>query len=238
MRGGDREFSAQINIGWPNIGRGGGEAIPVETGRPMAHRRQRKEAESEERKRADQRGARARQTRHLVYLGVVVLVVAVLLVAIVLSPKAGQGINVGQEAQDFTVTDVDGVVFRLSGQRGNVVLVDWMGVRCLPCRAQMPELVQLQQTYQARGLVMISIDMNDFGSSLSAGSDDEARAFLAEFGATWPIALERTGLATRYGIIGIPTLMIVDPSGVIVFKVAGIHTFADLSATVEPLLTT
>jgi thiol-disulfide isomerase/thioredoxin len=202
----------------------------------MAHRRRRKDTQRAARKRDEERTAKAKHARHLVYLGVVVLVVAALLLAIVLSPTGGQGVNVGQEARDFVVTDVDGNVFRLSDQRGKVVVVDWMGVRCPPCRVQMPELVRLDETYRARGLVMISIDMNDFGSVLAAENEDQARAFLAEFGATWPIALERTGLATRYGVIGIPTLMIVDTSGMIVFKVAGIHTFEDLSAVVEPLL--
>ncbi|MEE9267839.1 MAG: TlpA disulfide reductase family protein [Thermoplasmata archaeon] len=202
----------------------------------MARRRKKKDARKEARKREERGATKAKRTKHFAYLGVIVLVVAALVLVIVFSPRGGPGFNVGQQARDFEVTDTDGNVFRLSAQRGNVLVVDWMGTNCPPCRIQMPELVKLHEAFRARGLVMISIDMNDFGSGLAAENEGQARAFLAEFGATWPIALERTGLATRYSVIGIPTIMIVDPSGLIVFKVAGVHTFADLSAIVEPLL--
>lgn len=202
----------------------------------MARRRRQKDARKETRKHKERGTSRAKRTKRLLYLGAIVLVVSALVLVIVLSPRGGPGVNVGQQATDFAVTDTDGSVFRLSAHRGQVVLVDWMGTNCPPCRVQMPELVGLHEAFRGRGLVMISIDMSDFGARLAAETEEQARAFLAEFGAAWPIALERTGLATRYGVVGIPTIMIVDPSGLIVFKQAGVHSLADLSAIVEPLL--
>jgi peroxiredoxin len=202
----------------------------------VARRRRSKDARKEVRQ-VEERGAtKAKRTKRILDLGLIVLVISALILVIVLSPRGGPGVNVGQQARDFTVTDTDGSAFRLGAFRGEVVLVDWMGTNCPPCRIQMPGLVGFHEAFRARGLVMISIDMSDFGARLAAESEGEALAFLAEFGAEWPIALERTGLATRYGVVDIPTIMIVDPSGLIVFKKSGVHSFDELSAIVEPLV--
>lgn len=183
------------------------------------------------------RASKTKRVKRLMYLGTVIVVVALLALAIGLSPRRGGiGINEGDIAQDFVVEDLDGTVFRLSAHRAHVVLVDWMGVRCAPCRQQMPFLVQAYNVYRDRGLAMISIDVNDVDSMLAAQNEEEARAFFSEFGATWSVVLERSGLATRYGIIGIPTIMVVDTSGVIVFKRAGVHTFDELKSVIEPKL--
>lgn len=202
----------------------------------MARRRSRKDARKEVRRSEEQGATRAKRSKRILYLGLIVLVVSALILVIVLSPRGGTGVHVGQQARDFSVTDTDGTVFRLGALRGQVVLVDWMGTNCPPCRIQMPELVEFHEAFRARGLAMISIDMSDFGARLAAESEGQAVAFLAEFGAGWPITLERTGLATRYGVVDIPTIMIVDPSGLIVFKESGIHSFEELSAIVEPLV--
>lgn len=176
--------------------------------------------------------------RSSLYLVFIVAIISALLLAILLAPKGGTGVDVGSVAMDISAVDIDGNAFVLSDQRGSVVLIDWMGVNCPPCRTQMPELAELHEAYGSRGLTMISLDISDFGGGLAARNEAQAEAFLAEFGASWPIALERTGLATRYRVVMIPTIMIVDPAGAIAFKEAGLHTFETLQQVIAQFLPT
>ena len=66
----------------------------------------------------------------------------------------------GLFAQKLTPIDGAGFPAMLSAHKGKVVLVNFWATWCVPCRKEMPELVQLSQRLAARGfdLVMISAD--------------------------------------------------------------------------------
>lgn len=67
---------------------------------------------------------------------------------------------VGMEAPDFEVTLLDGEVFRLSEQRGKVVLINIWASWCGPCVAEMPDIDQLAKDY-ADELVVIGVNCGE-----------------------------------------------------------------------------
>lgn len=169
---------------------------------------------------ADQR-KRARKARRplgtwaaLGALGALAVVIALM---IALQPMPGGGGSTarpGGPAPDFTVVDIDGREFTLSDHRGQVVLLDFMGVNCAPCRQEMPHLVAVHGGLAPRGLVMISIDVGMRG--LSAHDPEDARSFMGAFKAEWQIALEGGARAgALYGVTTLPTIVVVDDQGVI-----------------------
>ena len=62
--------------------------------------------------------------------------------------------RVGAEAPDFEVVLTNGETFRLSEQRGKIVLINIWATWCGPCVAEMPEIEQLSKDY-ADDLVVI-----------------------------------------------------------------------------------
>ena len=101
-----------------------------------------------------------------------------------------------------------GTRLTLSALRGHPVVVNFWGSWCGPCRAEMPLLVKAWHAYAGRGVVVVGFDVDD--------TPAEARRFLHEYGVDYPIVTvpdERTPRA--YGVIGLPTTVFIDASGMI-----------------------
>ena len=63
----------------------------------------------------------------------------------------------GTPAPHFTLKSPEGKRVRLADFKGKVVLLDFWGVNCPPCRVEMPHLQRLQAKYQKQGLVVLGI---------------------------------------------------------------------------------
>ncbi len=206
----------------------------------MAHRRKRKLAEKA--RRAQEEASRRRRQR-LVRLGAGGAFAAVIAAAsLLLIPYAAQpvmegpnvGPNPGQIAPAFVIRDVDGNAFDLQAQRGNVVLLDFMGSRCPACVLEMPHLVETYETFRGRNFAMISIDV---GGSLGTEDPQVARAFLRTYGGSWRIALDNQGLGVAYQTRGaLPTLVIVDATGIVNVHNRGPMSSDDMIRVVQALL--
>jgi thiol-disulfide isomerase/thioredoxin len=73
----------------------------------------------------------------------------------------------GQVAPDFELTDFDGNRHRLSDYRGKVVYVNFWATWCVPCKAELPEIYNLQQEYGDR-LEVIEVDRGETTDKASA----------------------------------------------------------------------
>ncbi|MBI3006301.1 MAG: redoxin domain-containing protein [Ignavibacteriales bacterium] len=71
---------------------------------------------------------------------------------------------VGQPAPDFSFETTSGEKHRLSDFRGTFVLLDFWGSWCGPCVQEIPNLVQIHEKFEGRGLVIISVS-NDASAS-------------------------------------------------------------------------
>lgn len=65
---------------------------------------------------------------------------------------------------DFTVTTFNNETFALSEKKGEIIVIDIMGVGCPPCVAQMPELQEIQIEY-GNDITLISIDVRFTGET-------------------------------------------------------------------------
>ena len=114
--------------------------------------------------------------------------------------------------------------------RGNVVVANLWGTWCLPCRDELPELVELAQIYDNRPVVML-------GLAVDSGDVDEIRAFLEEFGVEYPNwMMGMDDAVATFGAVGFPTTVIVDQEGWIRKELLGPQTAASLTAEIEALL--
>lgn len=149
-----------------------------------------------------------------------------LVLALLLSGCAAPGRDVGplvgNVAPDFTVQPVTGgPPWSLAGHRGQVVMLDLMGVNCPPCRREMPHLVAFAAARaDDPGLALLSIDMASVFPALGARDLREIEAFAREFNATWPFAPGGGDVGRDYALIALPTKVLIDADGVIRAKVS------------------
>jgi cytochrome c biogenesis protein CcmG/thiol:disulfide interchange protein DsbE len=84
----------------------------------------------------------------------------------------------------------------------------------------MPMLVQAAHAYAARGVVVLGLDVND--------TPADARRFLADYHVDYPIVtVADDRLPRAYGVIGLPTTVFVDASGMIRARQIGQFEGAD-----------
>ena len=115
----------------------------------------------------------------------------------------------GEPASDFTLTTFDGERFRLSEQRGNVVVINFWYPSCPPCRDEMPAFQETWESYQGRNVRFI-------GLFVPQGFDTEesAREFVDELGLTFTFATDvRAQVAQAYAIEYFPTTYFIDQGG-------------------------
>lgn len=59
------------------------------------------------------------------------------------------------------IKDLDGNTFKLEDKKGKVLLVNMWATWCGPCRAEMPELVAMQNKYKDSGFEVIGLDTDE-----------------------------------------------------------------------------
>lgn len=122
-------------------------------------------------------------------------------------------LQVGMEAPGWSLRDLDGNTHQLSDYRGRVVLLDFWAVYCSPCVAAIPTLQHLHETYAGQGLTVIGLNQGEPEATVNA--------FLEENPYTYTILMDAHQLSAEYGIVGIPSLFILDPAGIILEKHLG-----------------
>jgi thiol-disulfide isomerase/thioredoxin len=116
--------------------------------------------------------------------------------------------------QAFNMRDLDGREISSSGWRGKVVLVNFWATWCPPCRAEIPDLVALQEKY--RGQLQI------IGVSQDEGSPEAVRRFASEYKINYPIVMFTPELRQHFpNVYALPTTFVIDRETRVVQKHLG-----------------
>lgn len=132
-------------------------------------------------------------------------------------------------APDFSLTTFNGAQFRLSDQRGKVVVINFWASWCIPCRTEAPALQATWEHYKEKGVLFIGVDYAD--------TDDNALAFIKEFGITYlngpDVGIK---IFSAYRVQGVPETFVIDQQGnVAQFLYAGVNE-KQLSSAIDLLL--
>lgn len=121
----------------------------------------------------------------------------------------------GKPAPSFTLKDLNGKEVSLSDFKGKVVLLDFWGTWCGPCRRAIPHLEALHKKYKDRGLVVIGVNRER--------DPDKVKQFAKER-ISYTTLVEADEQFKEYGVRGIPALFYVDGEGKIRHRDVGFST--------------
>jgi len=127
------------------------------------------------------------------------------------APNAVDTKVVGNPAPGFTLQSVNtkGSV-SLSSLEGQVVIVDFWGTFCEPCKKSFPKLQDLYGKYKSSGLVIVGVSEDD--------EKDGIAAFAGTYGAKFPLVWDETkSVAGKWNPGSMPATFIVDRKGVVRF---------------------
>ncbi len=137
---------------------------------------------------------------------------------------------IGNRAPDFRVDSMTGrrEALSLEGLRGSVVLVDFWGTYCGPCKRSFPKLQELNAAYSARGLHVVAISEDE------AEDKDKIAPFAEAYGAKFAIGWdEDKSIARRYKPDVMPSTYVIDKRGIVRFAHVGYHDGDELSIRKE-----
>lgn len=153
--------------------------------------------------------------RLVITSGIVVVFVWLLAYGFTRDPRFIQSPLIGRQAPDFTLTRFDGGgTLSLKDLRGKAVLVNFWASWCPPCRVEAPSLEAAWRMYKDKEVVFVGVDIQD--------KEPDARAFLKEFGITYPNGWDESGnVAVDFGVWGLPETFFLDREGRITYKHVG-----------------
>lgn len=126
---------------------------------------------------------------------------------------------------------LDGTAFDSAAWAGHIIVVNFWGSWCPPCRAETPDLVRVANATRGQGVRFLGIDVRDNRSS--------AQAFVRQYRVPYPSIFDsdNQALLAFRGLPAnaVPTTFVLDARGRIAARALGRITGAQLTAVLTTL---
>ncbi len=137
----------------------------------------------------------------------------------------------GPKAPDFSLEDVlNGRVVHLSDFKGKVVLLNFFGTYCPPCRMEIPGFVELQKEFGSEGfqVIGVSVDQNPLLV---------LPRFIQVYHINYPVLCATDKVLRDYGnIYAIPVSVLISKNGIILKRYVGMVTERTLIPEIKKAL--
>ncbi|MGO4888251.1 thiol-disulfide oxidoreductase ResA [Anaerobacillus sp. MEB173] len=123
-------------------------------------------------------------------------------------------VNVGDEAPNFVLTDLDGNRVELADLKGQGVFLNFWGTYCPPCEKEMPYMEKLYQIYKDQGVEILAVNVDEPRLTVER--------FVQRHKLTFPILMdEGLNVINAYGVSPLPTTFLIDKDGMVVGRILG-----------------
>jgi thiol-disulfide isomerase/thioredoxin len=123
----------------------------------------------------------------------------------------------GPKPADLNARDISGNKVQLRDHRGGLVVLNFWATWCVPCREEMPMMVEAAKRWGPKGITFIAISLDDIKTK------KDIPAFVRQYGVDFPVWTGATADdldKLRMGG-GVPDTAFLDARGVIRFRVRG-----------------
>ena len=133
----------------------------------------------------------------------------VILVAITMTVSMciSGGIEKGEDAPDFLVTDVDGIEHQLSDYGGKVLVIEFFATWCTYCTDQIPTMEKVREEYSEEEVAILFVDSDD------RESKDKVADYRVKHDLQWPVVHQGGDMGADYKVEAFPSTVVVDGEG-------------------------
>lgn len=136
-----------------------------------------------------------------------VLVIAAVTVVQGMTDASSDYPKEGSKAPAFELADLNGEIHSLSDYRGKLLVLNFWGTFCPPCRSEMPALEKQAKEWESRGVAVLGVNLRD-------DNDVAVKSFLREYGITFTSVRDRNDeVRQKYGVFNYPTTFFIGPDG-------------------------
>jgi len=146
-------------------------------------------------------------------LSIIILLVILFNISKAKDNNRGYIVSIGDNAPDFKITLTDGSTFKLSEQKGKVIMLQFTASWCGVCRKEMPFIEsEIWQQLKNKNFIVIGVDKEE---PIKKVTD-----FIKQTKVTYPFGLDKTGDVFNkfsHKDAGITRNVIIDKNGKIIY---------------------
>lgn len=155
-------------------------------------------------------------------------------------PTTATHVPVGNVAPDFDLPSVEGKNYKLSDQKGKVVVLEFMATWCPHCQDDAPMMNQLDAAYKSKGVQIFGINATPRGhNNVDSATMDDLKWFRDTYAVTFPLLFDKQlKSANDYGVLGYPSVYILDKENKVIFQppTDALPTYDQLAAALDKAL--
>jgi len=114
-------------------------------------------------------------------------------------------------APSFSLSTIDGKTISLADYKDKGIILNFWATWCPPCRAEIPDMIELQSEYESKNFTFIGVAVGD--------KPEKVKTYIKNQGINYPVAIGTPEITNDYGqfidggIRGIPTSFIINTKG-------------------------